>query len=208
MEYLDTYDEAKNFLGKRSRDYVHKNALWHNTVHCWLYDKNGNVYFQIRKGEGKLYTTASGHVLAGETIAQAFGREVAEETGVNINQADAELVNVYIFKMDKLQSDGSMFRDRAFSNVYICEYSGDENDLQFDLDELDGLAKVNAKQTLELFKKGKGKIPARIIKNEDGKNVATECDVCFSDFLVNEHETAIDKYGDVLEKVIKNIQAD
>ncbi|MCI8394627.1 MAG: hypothetical protein HFH86_04030 [Bacilli bacterium] len=39
-----------------------------------LYVKDGNVYFQIRKDEQKLYTTASGHIKAGETI-----REGSEE---------------------------------------------------------------------------------------------------------------------------------
>ena len=41
MEYLDFYDENRNYLGKETREVVHKNALWHNTVHCWLYDDLG-----------------------------------------------------------------------------------------------------------------------------------------------------------------------
>ena len=55
IEYLDIYDESGSFLGKEKRDIVHKDALWHKTVHCWLYDSNGNIYFQIRKDEEKLY---------------------------------------------------------------------------------------------------------------------------------------------------------
>lgn len=82
MEYLDIYDEDKNYLGKELRSVVHEKGLWHNTVHCWLYDKEGNIYFQIRKDEKTLYTTASGHVSAGETIKEAFGREVKEEIGI------------------------------------------------------------------------------------------------------------------------------
>lgn len=41
IEYLDIYDENGNLLGKENRDIVHKNALWHKTVHCWLYDNDG-----------------------------------------------------------------------------------------------------------------------------------------------------------------------
>lgn len=59
MEFLDVYDEDKNYIGRYERNYVHENALWHNTVHCWLFDEKGNIYFQIRKDEGKFYTTAS-----------------------------------------------------------------------------------------------------------------------------------------------------
>ena len=34
MEYLDYYDENGNYLGYETRANVHKNALWHNSVHC------------------------------------------------------------------------------------------------------------------------------------------------------------------------------
>ena len=33
MEYLDIYDENGNYIGKEDRNVVHKDALWHNTVH-------------------------------------------------------------------------------------------------------------------------------------------------------------------------------
>ena len=78
MENLDYYDEYGKFLGTENRDYVHEKGLWHKTVHCWLYDKAGNVYFQIRADSNKLYTSASGHILAGESIKQAFSREIFE----------------------------------------------------------------------------------------------------------------------------------
>lgn len=203
MEYLDVYDENKNYLGKKTRTEVHSKALWHNTVHCWLYDSKGNIYFQIRADEKTFYTTASGHVLAGETIKEGFGREIKEEIGIDINYDQAELVDTVIWKMDKEKDDGSVFRDRAFANVYIYRY--DEQDYEkfkFD-DELDGVVKVNAKEALELFKNGSGKISAEIIKKDKGKNIKVIRDVDFNAFLVNKHETAIEKYGDVLNKVIE-----
>lgn len=201
MEYLDTYDENKNFLGKQPRDYVHQNGLWHNTVHCWLYDNTGNIYFQIRSDEKTFYTTASGHVLAGETVKEAFGREIKEEIGVDIDYENADLVNIVTWKMDKQKADGTMFKDRAFANVYVHEYKGDYREFNFD-SEVDGVVKVNAKQALELFKNETGKINAEIITTENGKNVQTEREVDFNEFLVNKHETAIGKYGDILNKVI------
>jgi isopentenyldiphosphate isomerase len=56
MEYLDIYDESGNHIGKEERTKVHQNALWHKTVHCWLFDRDGYVYFQIRHDEKTLYT--------------------------------------------------------------------------------------------------------------------------------------------------------
>ena len=120
MEYLDIYDENGNFLGQETRKIVHEKALWHNTVHCWLYDKDGNVYFQVREDKKKLYTTASGHVQSGETIQEAFGREVEEEIGYEINYKNAKLVEIVKFVLDREEEDGTFFKDRAFANVYAC----------------------------------------------------------------------------------------
>lgn len=165
MEYLDIYDENGNYIGKETRENVHKNALWHKTVHCWLYDKEGNVYFQIRADVNKLYTTASGHIKAGETVKQGFAREIKEEIGINVNYEKAELVNIYTFTMDKQKSDGSMFRDRAFSNVYVCEYNGNGKDFNFDTSEVTGLVKVNAQDTLDLINGTKQSISSIVYKN-------------------------------------------
>ena len=203
MEYLDYYDENGNYLGYETRENVHKNALWHNTVHCWLYDLEGNVYFQIRKDTNTFYTTASGHVLKGETIKEAFKREIEEEIGLSIDSSDATLVGIVPFKMDKTKSDGSIFRDRAKANVYIDLFEGTIEDLIFDPEEVLGLVKVNAKNTLELFKKGFGKINATLILCDNGKNKEVFKEVGFDEFLVNKGETAINKYGDVLNKIIE-----
>lgn len=203
MEYLDIYDEERNFLGTEDRNIVHRDALWHNTVHCWLYDIEGNVYFQIRKEEEKLYTTASGHVLAGETIKEAFGREIYEEIGINIDYEKAEFVNIYKFIMDKEKKDGTIFRDRAFSNVYVCIFNGEITNFNFDENEVLGLVKVNAIQTLEILKNEKGTIYGTVIKKDQESNIETNKKINFEDFLVNKGETALGKYGDVLNKVIE-----
>lgn len=204
MEYLDYYDENDNYLGFKSRAEVHKEGLWHKTVHCWLYDKEGNVYFQIRKDSGTFYTTASGHVLKGETVKEAFRREIFEEIGIYVDSSDATLVNVVTWKMDKLKSDGSIFKDRARANVYIDLYEDLEYNFNFDKNEVLGLVKVNVYDALELFKKESGEMPAVIIEQDsEGKNITTERNVNFNEFLVNEHETAYGKYSEVLIKIIE-----
>ena len=203
MECLDTYDENKKFIGKYPRDVVHRDALWHNTVHCWLYVKEGNVYFQIRKEEQTFYTTASGHVDAGETIKKAFGREIKEEIGINVDYEKAILLDVVTWKMDKIKKDGSVFKDRAFANVYALEIIEEQLEFDFDPNEVSGLVMVNAKDALKLFQVEIGKIPAKIIKQIDGKITFSASMVDSKDFLVNEHETAIEKYGAVLNKIIE-----
>jgi len=203
MEYLDTYSESGEFLGSVERSIVHKDALWHNTVHCWLYDKEGNIFFQVRKDSGTLYTTASGHVQAGETIKEGFKREIEEEIGIPIEQENATLVDVVKFSMDKELKDGSYFRDRAFANVYVYEFDGSYDDFNFDENELLSLVLVNAKETLEVLKNEIGLLNGTIITKSQNENLVTEKEIKFEDFLINKGETGIGKYGDVLNKVIE-----
>lgn len=203
MEYLDYYDENGNYLGFKPRDEVHKKGLWHKTIHCWLYDKEGNIYFQIRKDSGTFYTTASGHVLKGETIKDAFKREIFEEIGINIDSKDATLVDVVTWKMDKTKKDGSIFKDRAWANVYVDLFDDSIDKFNFDPNEVLGLVKVRARDTLMLFEKESGRIPALIIKQDNNKIITENRNVDFSEFLVNQHETAYEKYSDVLKKVIE-----
>ena len=202
MEYLDYYDEDGNYLGYKSRDEVHKEGLWHNTVHCWLYEMDGSVYFQIRKDSGKFYTTASGHVLKGETIKDAFRREINEEIGLDIDSSDATLVDIVPWRMDKIKN-GTLIKDRAKANVYVDLFEGDLDSFKFDPNEVLGVVKVKAKDALNLFKNGKGEIEAEIITTKDNKNVKISKLVSIDDFLVMEHETTYDKYKDVLNKVIE-----
>ena len=146
MEKLDIYNENGEFIGTEERDAVHEKGLWHKTVHCWLYDKEGNVFFQKRKDRGTLYTTASGHLSAGESVTEAFQREIKEEIGLNIDANDATLVNVVPFKLDRVKSDGSIFKDRAFANVYVDLYEGNYQDFTMDPNEVTAIVIVNAKE--------------------------------------------------------------
>lgn len=200
MEYLDIYDEQGTFLGTEERGVVHTKGLWHKTVHCWLYDKEGNIFFQRRADRGTLYTTSSGHLSAGESVTEAFQREIKEEIGLDIDASDATYVNVVPFQMDRIKEDGSVFRDRAFANVYVDLYEGDYKDFHMDESEVSGIVIVNAKDALELFQKEEGTLLGKEISVN---NEVTEREIRLTEFLVNDGETLIEKYGDVLRKVIE-----
>lgn len=200
MEYLDIYDENGKFLGTEERGVVHRKGLWHKTVHCWLYDRDGNVFFQRRSDRGTLYTTSSGHLSAGESVTEAFQREIEEEIGLDIDARDATKVGVVPFSMDRVKDDGSIFKDRAFANVYVDLYEGNYQDFQMDENEVSGIVIVSAKDALELFQKESGSILGREILLD---NSMVEREISFSEFLVNDGETALEKYGDVLKKIVE-----
>lgn len=163
---------------------------------------DGSVYFQIRSSSHKFYTTVSGHVLKGETIQEAFRREIKEEIGLNIDSSDATLVDIVPWCMDKMKN-GSLFIDRAKANVYVDLFEGNIDNFKFNPNEVLGVVKVKAKNALELFKKGKGEIPAIIITTKDNKNIRENRMVTIDDFLVMKDENAYDKYKDVLNKIIE-----
>lgn len=200
MEYLDIYDENGKFLGMEERGVVHSKGLWHKTVHCWLYDRDGNVFFQRRSDRGTLYTTSSGHLSAKESVTEAFQREIKEEIGLDIDASDATKVGVVPFQMDRVKEDGSIFKDRAFANVYVDLYEGNYEDFQMDENEVSGIVIVSAKDALDLFQKESGSIFGREISLD---NTMIEREISFSEFLVNDGETALEKYGDVLKKIVE-----
>lgn len=198
MEYLDYYDIDGNFLGTWTRDQVHSEWLWHNTVHCRLYTDDWKIFFQIRKDTGTFYTTASWHVLAWEDIKQAFHREVKEELWIDVDVSEAELVSIVEWRQDKIKSDGSEYHDRAKAHVYVNEYKWNFDDFSFDENEVAWVVLVNAQKVFDLFRNWKWKILATII-NDSGKEDGY---VDISEFLVTSNETQISKYWAVLEKVI------
>lgn len=135
---------------------------------------------------------------AGETLKEGFGREIKEEIGIDIDYEKAELIDVIKFKLDKVKKDGIVFRDRAFSNVFAYLV---EDDVSFNLDEneVSGIVRVNSKEVLDLFNGKVFKVNACII---DIQNNKLKREVSIKDFLINNGETAIDKYGQVLKFVI------
>ncbi len=196
MEKLDIFNEYMEHTGVKSRDEAHAKGLWHKTVHCWLYDKDGNVYFQIRKNEGKLYTTASGHVAAGETVKEAFAREVFEEIGVKVSTENATLVEICAWRMDTVKND-KPFIDRAFAHVYVNEVECNFNAFTLDPTEVIGVVKVKAVDALNILTNKTKKVAGIKFSDKEEKVKLT-----LKDFLVNEHEIGIVKYGLVLQTII------
>lgn len=202
MEYLDYYDEEGNYLGYETREKVHELGLWHRTVHNWLYTKKGEIVFQIRKDIGKFYTTSSGHVKKGETLEEAFSRETEEEIGLKTEPSKAKPICQVTWIKDTIKKDGRIIKDRAKSTFLMSAYEGDFNDFHFDPNEVLGVVFLNAKQVLELFNNKITEMDALYITEENGKNKIEERKITLDNFVVFEDETALDKYGKVVEAII------
>ncbi len=73
-EYIDIVSENGEPTGKLAlKSEAHKNGWWHNTIHLWLYTKNGEIILQQRSRKKVIYpllwdVSAAGHIDAGESF--------------------------------------------------------------------------------------------------------------------------------------------
>lgn len=205
-EFLDIYDENGKHLGTEDRNIVHKMGLWHKTIHCWIVKDNTNILFQKRShrlldNPSKLYTTASGHLQAGETLDMAFKREISEELGISISNPQ-KLFEV-IYKTDFTKRDGTPFHDRVFCNIFMANCNMPLTEYHPQTEELDGIVEVDIKNALSLFKGDIDEIPATCYTNDSGKYSLKTQTLHLNDFLCNPTETHYEKYGKILEAILK-----
>src|SRR5581483_313616 len=84
IEYFDVVDMQDRPIGKKTTyKESHANGILHRCVAVFVFDKNGLLYVQKRKGiTPHLDHTVGGHVSAGEEYSTAAVREAEEEVGL------------------------------------------------------------------------------------------------------------------------------
>ena len=208
-ELLDIYDENGNHIGVEDRNIVHQNGIWHKTIHCWIVKDRKNILFQKRSANlldnpNKLYTTASGHLKAGESLHDAFVREVGEELGITVNNPEKLFEQVY--KTDFVKKNGTPYHDRVFCNVYMAFCNFPLTNYHPQEEELDGIVEVDIHDVLSLFKMEIDSVNANCyVKDEMGKYALKSRVLTCDDFLCNPAETHYSKYGRVIEEILKKL---
>lgn len=208
-EFLDVYDAGRRHIGTADRNVVHAYGLWHKTVHCWIVVEGENgpmMLFQRRsrsraENGGKLYTTASGHVSAGETLETAFASEVAQEIGIDASVLNPHHLYETIWIGDIKRGDGSMFIDRVFCNVYYSKYSGQMSDFKFTDGEVDGVVAISLN---DIIKFTHGQIDSVHGIEFDGKDTS-EHELTKDDFVLVGNENIYDKFGHIAERIRDDI---
>ena len=96
MEFNDVYDKYRNLTGRLHR----RGTRWHfgefGLVVCvWVYDGRGNILL-TRRAPGKSFAgtweNSGGAAKAGETSRTAIARELFEETGIQAEPGEFELI--------------------------------------------------------------------------------------------------------------------
>jgi 8-oxo-dGTP pyrophosphatase MutT (NUDIX family) len=85
-ELLDIIDENGRGVGQAPKSFVHDQGLRHRVSAVLLQTKEGRYLVptasQIKAEAGRLYHSAAGHVLSGESYLDCAKRELVEETGL------------------------------------------------------------------------------------------------------------------------------
>ena len=96
MEFNDVYDENRNLTGRVHRRGTPWGAGEYGLVVCvWVYDGRGHILL-TRRAKGKSFAgtweNSGGAAKAGETSLQAITRELREETGIQANPEEFQLL--------------------------------------------------------------------------------------------------------------------
>lgn len=135
-EILDIVNDQDEVIGQAERDEVHAKGLVCRLIYVVFYTPGGNVILQKRSDTkkndaGKLTTTVSGHVSAGQTYSDAAVRETFEEAGVEVNETDLTFLG--IVRADFVQG---AYISNAMRGLFAYKFEGELSELK--VEELDG----------------------------------------------------------------------
>ena len=101
-EYWDLYDANRNPLGRTiKRGDAFGEGEYYVCCEIWIQNSKGQLLVTQRhpnKKAGGQWEFTGGGVLAGETTEQAAVRELAEETGIDAEENELSLLEVYQHK--------------------------------------------------------------------------------------------------------------
>ena len=137
MEFWDIYDENKQPTGRKMKrnDWCLKEGEYHLTVLGVIARPDGTFLITKRvmtkAWAPGWWEVSGGGVQAGETSEEAVRREVREETGLNVSDAEGG----YLFTYKKVNLEEG---DNYFVDVYRFVMDIDERDVSFQEAEIDG----------------------------------------------------------------------
>ncbi|KAL9657061.1 hypothetical protein ABK040_002687 [Willaertia magna] len=124
-ELLEIFTEEGIATGQPlSRVEVHKNGIWHKTVHTWIFEKSTKRLLLQRRSPLKLNhpdmwdVSSAGHISFGQTSKEAAIREVEEELGINDLTFEELNEPVMTIKVQYILNNGTYF-DNEYIDVFL-----------------------------------------------------------------------------------------
>lgn len=154
MEFWDIYDENKQLTGRKMKrnDWCLKEGEYHLTVLGVIARPDGTFLITKRvmtkAWAPGWWEVSGGGVQAGESSEEAVRREVKEETGLDVRNAEGG----YAFTYKRVNPDEE---DNYFVDVYRFVMDIDEKDVSFQEAEIDGHMFATREQIESFAKEGK-----------------------------------------------------
>lgn len=87
MEYFEVFGDDGACLGTVPRAEVHRRGLWHRSVHCFVWNRRGEMLLQQRALNKDLYAgcwdyAVGEHLKSGESFHRGMKRGLFEELGL------------------------------------------------------------------------------------------------------------------------------
>jgi isopentenyldiphosphate isomerase len=178
---LDIYDSDMNQIGTAKRSGVHREGLWHKTMHCWFISRHGGepcVWFQKRSEDKSDFPalfdiTAGRHILTNESDRDAVGK-INQELGVSVSFDEVRYIGVrtYSEKIDE-------FFNREFNAVYIYDGGKILEHAVPNPKEVSGIIRLNVDEAMQLFSSDAGEAQAAYFANNEQRNTIVK----ISDFV-------------------------
>ncbi len=154
MEHWDIYDVNKELTGRtmERNDWNMKAGDYHLTVLGVIRRKSDGKYLITKRVMTKSWAAgwwevSGGGVQAGETSLEAVKREIKEETGLDVSQAEGEFIFDY-------RRDNPEEGDNYFVDVYRFSLDFTEEDLDFQEKEIDGFMFASPAEIAAFGKQG------------------------------------------------------
>ncbi len=131
---LNIVDENDKIIGEKARKEIHEKGLLHREVHVWLYNDNGELFFQKRAIDketfpGLLDASVGGHVEMGDSYEKTAFKETEEETGLKINLENLKLITTIRYKAhDKITGK----TNNVIRRIYAYKFNGSASDLKLE----------------------------------------------------------------------------
>lgn len=152
-ELWDIYDSEKKRTGRtmRRNDWNMKPGEYHLTV-LGVVKRPDGKYLITRRSKDKSWApghweVSGGGVMAGEESADAVRREVLEETGLDVSNAEGG----YVFTYSRVNPEEG---DNYFVDIYRFVMDFDEAEVKLQQRETDGFRLATANEIAELAAKG------------------------------------------------------